>query len=85
MPTRDNLSQLESLLDATAALIETKRLVDKVEYDIRLLKGRLGMRESQGAEREPTGDHMDVDEPNDGEIIGEDGRAQSVVSTRNKK
>ncbi|KAH0587771.1 hypothetical protein H2248_006528 [Termitomyces sp. 'cryptogamus'] len=85
MPTRDNIMQLESLLDATAALIETKRLVDKVEYDIRLLKGRLGMRESQGAESQPTGDHMDVDEPNDGEVIGEDGRAQSVVSTRSRK
>ncbi|KAG6903468.1 hypothetical protein C0995_005491 [Termitomyces sp. Mi166 len=85
MPTRDNIMQLESLLDATAALIETKRLVDKVEYDIRILKSRLGMRESQGAESQPTGDHMDVDEPNDGEVIGEDGRAQSVVSTRSRK
>ncbi|KAG6869337.1 hypothetical protein C0993_000090 [Termitomyces sp. T159_Od127] len=80
MPTRDNIAQLGSLLEATETLIETKRLVDKFEYDIRLLKGRLGMRESQGAERELTSDHMDVDEQNDGEVIGEDGRAQSIIS-----
>ncbi|KAG6831382.1 hypothetical protein H0H92_010984 [Tricholoma furcatifolium] len=86
MPTRDNLLQLESLLEATAALIETKRLVDKVDYDIRIVKGRLGMRESQDAESRPMGDNMDIDEPNDGaEVIDEDGRAQSVVSTRSRK
>ncbi|KAG6911253.1 hypothetical protein DXG01_003120 [Tephrocybe rancida] len=86
MPTRDNITQLESLLEATTALVETKRVVDKVEYDIRILKGRLGMRESQGAESQPSGDIMDVDEAIDGgEAIGEDGRAQSVVSTRSRK
>lgn len=83
MPTRDNIWQLDSLLEATAALVETKRLVDKVEYDTRILKGRLGMRDSQGVERELTGDHMDVDEPS--EVIGEDGRSQSIVSTRSRK
>ncbi|KAG6854886.1 hypothetical protein C0991_012076 [Blastosporella zonata] len=85
MPTRDNIMQLESLLEATTALVETKRVADKVEYDIRLLKGRLGMRDSQGAEGPPP-DGMDIDESNDGaEMIGEDGRAQSVVSTRSRK
>ncbi|KAG6821560.1 hypothetical protein H0H93_000069 [Arthromyces matolae] len=86
MPTRDNITQLESLLETTAELIETKRLVDKVDYDIRIAKGRLGMRESQGVENQPASEHMDVDEFIDnGEPVNEDGRAQSVVSTRSRK
>lgn len=87
MPTRDNIAQLESLLEATTALVETKRVVDKVEYDIRLLKSRLGMRESQDAEGEAvTADAMEVDEGYDGgEGVGEDGRANSVVSTRSAR
>ncbi|KAF5387728.1 hypothetical protein D9615_000555 [Tricholomella constricta] len=87
MPTRDNIMQLESLLEATTALVETKRVVDKVDYDIRVLKSRLGMRESQGAEGRPGGtEAMDVDEGHDGaEVVGEDGRAQSVLSTRSAR
>ncbi|GLB33978.1 putative SANT/Myb-like domain of DAMP1 [Lyophyllum shimeji] len=87
MPTRDNIMALEALVEATTTLVETKRMVDKVEYDIRILKSRLGMRESQGAEGQPAAtDAMDVDEGNDGgEVVGEDGRAQSVVSTRSRK
>ncbi|KAF8897712.1 hypothetical protein BD779DRAFT_1492188 [Infundibulicybe gibba] len=84
MPTRENCAQLESLLEATTALVETKRVVDKVEYDIRMLKQRLGMRESQEAEADgeaANGDAMDVDEG----AIGEDGRAQSVASTRSAR
>lgn len=76
MPTRENCAQLESLLDATSALVETKKVVDKVEYDIKILKARLGIRGSEGAEE--GGDGMEVDEGGD----GDDGRAQSVVSTR---
>lgn len=89
MPTRDNCAQLESLLEATAALVEIKKVVDKVEQDIRVLKMRLANRDSEGAEDGVgTGDAaptpMDVDEGNDGE--GEDdGRAQSVVSTRSTR
>lgn len=90
MHTRDNIIQLESLLEATAALVETKRVVDKVEFDIRVLKARLGMRESQGVEGDGDtpngGDSMDVDEVNEvSEAVGEDGRAQSVVSTRSAR
>lgn len=85
MPTRENCSQLESLLDATTALIETKKVVDRVEQDARVLKARLGIRESESADR----DHkestpMDVDESKEdknGEGEGED-RAQSVISAR---
>ncbi|KAF8076576.1 hypothetical protein FPV67DRAFT_1471976 [Lyophyllum atratum] len=87
MPTRDNIMQLEALLDATTTLVETKRVTDKVEYDIRIMKSRLGMRESLGVEGQPTvPEAMDVDEGNDGgEAVGEDGRAQSVVSNRSRR
>lgn len=86
MPTRDNCVQLESLLEAATALVETKKVVDKVEQDIRVLKARLGKRESEGAEDsfgtgEAAPTPMDVDE-----VEAEaDGRAQSVVSTRSAR
>lgn len=56
MPTRENCAQLESLLDATSALVETKKVVDKVEQDIRVLNTRLGRRISEPAEADGDGD-----------------------------
>jgi len=89
MPTRENCAQLESLLEAATALVETKKVVDKVEQDIRVMKARLGQRESEGVEdgkgtgyAAPT--PMDVDDGNDAEGDIE-GRAQSVVSTRSTR
>jgi len=85
MPTRENSSQLESVLDATTALIETKKLVDRVEQDIRVLKARLGIRESQSIDREGKGSTpMDIDESKeDKDAEGEiEERAQSIVSAR---
>jgi DNA methyltransferase 1-associated protein 1 len=81
MPTRENCAQLESLLDATTALIETKKVVDRVDQDIRVLKARLGIRESQSADRDPKeSTPMDVDESKD--VRDGEGRAQSIVSAR---
>ncbi|KAL4076153.1 hypothetical protein V8B97DRAFT_2029510 [Scleroderma yunnanense] len=87
MPTRENCTKLESLLELTTALIETKKFVDKVDQDIRVFRARLGLRESEGAEggvEESTS--MDIDESKEGGDAnreGEvDGRAQSVVSTK---
>ena len=65
MPTRENVTQFESLLDATTALIEIKRLVDKADYDIKVSRNRLGVRaKSQSAgDREPrieNDDGMDI-------------------------
>lgn len=85
MPTRENCSQLESLLDATTALIETKKVVDRVEQDIRVLKARLGIRESESADRDgKESTPMNVDESKeDKDVEGDaEGRAQSVVSVR---
>ncbi|KZT36690.1 hypothetical protein SISSUDRAFT_1120791 [Sistotremastrum suecicum HHB10207 ss-3] len=47
MPTRNNLQQQQMLFDATAALIETKRVVDRVDQEIRVLKARLSGRKSE--------------------------------------
>jgi DNA methyltransferase 1-associated protein 1 len=79
MPTRDNILYLESLIDATTALVETKKFVDKMDYDIRVLKGRLGMSDGQG---DGGGDEMAIDDGGDEEPVGDDGRAQSVLSAR---
>ncbi|KAF9481813.1 hypothetical protein BDN70DRAFT_875754 [Pholiota conissans] len=93
MPTRDTTASLEALLDATTALVETKRVVDRVNQEIGVQKLRLGMRErsvSVDGETKTDGDNaMEVDGPNaadgEGETEGEDGRAQSVMSTRSVK
>lgn len=92
MPTRENCAQFEALLEATTALVETKRVVDKVEYDIQVLKGQFGMRTSQPAEGEDGGEGEDVgggDSKTNGDSMelddapeNEDERAQSVVSVR---
>ncbi|KAI0089333.1 hypothetical protein BDY19DRAFT_945299 [Irpex rosettiformis] len=80
MPTRENSAQLESLLEAAGALVETKKQVDRIEQEIRIAQERLG-KSSEGGDDEA----MDVDE-NDGEgEANEDGRAQSVVSTRSSR
>lgn len=78
MPTRENCAQLDNLLEAASALVETKKQVDRIEQEIRVMQERLG-RSSEGGDEEA----MDVDE-NEGEggEANEDGRAQSVVSTR---
>ncbi|XP_006460333.1 hypothetical protein AGABI2DRAFT_220292 [Agaricus bisporus var. bisporus H97] len=81
MPTRDTVAQLDSLLEATMALIEMKRVVDKVDYDIQVLKSQLGMKEEQEGD-DAQGDTMDVDGGMVEGEAGEDGRSQSVVSAR---
>lgn len=80
MPTRENSSHLESLLDATTTLIETKKAVDRVEQDIRVIKARLGISESEGADKESS--PMDVDESKEDKGGEREGRAQSIVSAR---
>jgi DNA methyltransferase 1-associated protein 1 len=51
---------LESLIDATTLLLETKKNVDKVEQDIRVMKAKVLRRDGQlGGEG---GEPMDVDQ-----------------------
>ncbi|KAL6309729.1 hypothetical protein BKA93DRAFT_723410 [Sparassis latifolia] len=87
MPTRENCQQLESLIEAATALVETKKVVDKVDQDIRVMKARLANRQSEGADEEGGGGTpMDVDENEGAEAEGEgEDRAQSVVSTRSTR
>lgn len=83
MPTKDNCQRLENLLEAATALVETKKQVDRIEQEIRMAQERLGQDNAEGdadGEGDGDGDGMDVDEDGDGSP--EDGRAQSVVSTR---
>ena len=83
MPTRENSSQLESLLEATTALIETKKVVDRVEQDIRVLKTRLGISDSENADGDGNeSSPMDVDESREDKDGEGEGRAQSVISAR---
>jgi len=89
MPTRENIAQFESLLDATTALIEIKRLIDKADYDIKVSRNRLGLREkSQVGDGEPkieNDDAMDIDYTQGDDIEEGDGRGESVVSGRSRK
>jgi len=64
IPTRENCVLLESLLDATGALVETKKVVDRVDQEIRVLKGRLGRKASEGVD-------ADADADADGEADAE--------------
>lgn len=88
MPTRENNIQLEGLLEAAAALIETKKLVDKVDMDLRVAKARLGGGGEGGSGEGSVGggdNEMEMDEDAEGEQeegIDGSGRGQSVVSTR---
>lgn len=47
MPTRGNCQLLEQLLDAANALLDIKKVYDKVDQDIRVLQERLAERERQ--------------------------------------
>ncbi|KAI3621491.1 swr1-complex protein 4 [Moniliophthora roreri] len=81
MPTKDNCALLESLLEATTALVETKKMIDRVDYDIKVMQSQLEIRDTEGE----GGDGASVMEGDEGEVIDEDGRAQSVLSTRSAR
>jgi len=78
MPTRDTLVAHEALLEAITSLVETKKVADRVDQEIRTAKMRLGMRESEMPAEAP----MDVDEDGQAPDTPGKGRAHSVVSTR---
>lgn len=90
MPTRENVAQFESLLDATTNLIEIKRLIDKADYDIKVSRNRLGLREKSqsvvdGEPKVENDDAMDIDYTQGDDIEEGDGRGESVVSGRSRK
>ena len=93
IPTRENVAQLDAMLEAMLALLETKRLVEKAEYDIQVLKKRLGLREQSIAGGKGTisgteSVHVDY-APRGGDVAGEtpgeNERSQSVLSVRSAR
>jgi len=93
IPTRENVAQLDATLEAMLALLETKRLVEKAEYDIQVLKKQLGLREQSTADGKGTISGMEsvhVDyAPKGGDVVGETSgeneRSQSVLSVRSAR
>lgn len=87
MPTKENVAQLDGLLEAVTAMVETKKVLDKMDHDIQVVKKQLGMRNEQSdgeGDGEPgvkTEDAMDVDHTQ-AETDGNEGRGHSVVSVR---
>jgi DNA methyltransferase 1-associated protein 1 len=100
MPTRENINHLETLLDATCALIETKKLIDKIDTDIRIFRARIDSRLNPPTEKEASAEAakegdaaaesaMDVDaeDNEDRDAEGEpdeEEKAPSVVSARSR-
>ncbi len=88
MPTEGNVVKLTALVDSAIQLLEVKKVLDKTEYDIKVLKERLGMRESTVVEGDDSASVADgasdivmLDEG----AVDELGRSQSVVSTRSTR
>lgn len=84
MPTKDNCALLENLIEATSSLVEMKKQVDRIDHEIRVAQERLANRNAENGDKDAEGDaEMDVDEEEvGGEVVGSDGRAHSVMSTR---
>ena len=71
MPTRESLLHLESLIEATTLLLETKKNVDRVEQDIRVMKAKVLRRDGQLGGGEGGEVPMDVDQ----EVVADDDEA----------
>lgn len=84
MPTRENVICLEMLLEATTAMVEQKRVVDRVEQEVRTLKVRLGLQVEDEADADAEGEAEPADSTSNIEEVDavDGGRAQSVQSTR---
>ncbi|KAF7291056.1 Myb-like domain-containing protein [Mycena chlorophos] len=86
MPTVANLAHLEGVMEAASNLVETKKVVDRTEFEIQVLRGRLGMQTSapknEDGEPVPVPVPMEVDDAEGEPEQEEGGRGQSVASTR---
>ena len=67
MPTRENLLHLESLIEATTLLLETRKNVDRVENEIRVMKGQMLRDEQLGG-----GDGGEVPMDVDQEVVADE-------------
>ncbi|KAJ4478313.1 hypothetical protein J3R30DRAFT_3657575 [Lentinula aciculospora] len=85
MPTVTNCQLLESVIDAATNLVELKKVLDKVNLDIEILKNRLDLRED-GGDGASVGDAMDIEDRGEtAEPEGENERSQSVMSARSTR
>jgi DNA methyltransferase 1-associated protein 1 len=73
MPTVTNVAKLDELVEATTLLLDIKKAVDRVDYEIGVAKGQLGIDDDR--DNGNNEEAMDVDED-------ADERAQSVASAR---
>ena len=61
MPTRENLQIHESLIEAASSLVETKKVVDKIEMELLVLQEQLKDRQAS-ASPDKKSDNMDEDD-----------------------
>lgn len=71
MPTLENVQLLEQLLNAAVALVETRKVVEKVEQDIRVMKERIALKEGWSI-NEGSGDGQAEEEKNGADAEGQD-------------
>ncbi len=63
MPTRDNLQLHESLIEAASSLVETKKVIDKIDLEILVLQEQLKERqENAGADKKSENMEEDADD-----------------------
>lgn len=93
MPTLENIQHLEQLLNAAVALVDTRKVVERVEQDIRITKERLAAKEGRldgsgdvegekkEAENEDADGSGDDDAEGDEDADGETDRAVSIAAS----
>ena len=95
MPTYDNVQHLDQLLNAAVALVDTRKLVERVEQDIRIYKERIALKEGRAnengdaegetqkkeGEEDADGSGDDDDAEGDEDADGETDRAVSVAAS----
>ena len=84
MPTAENCQQLEQLLVAAGALVDTKKVVDRVDHEISVLRARLAEKEGRVIKEDADGDTemRDAADENDAEDLDADadGETDRAVS-----
>jgi len=81
MPTRENLLHLESLIDATTLLLETKKNVERVEHDIKVMKAKVLRKDGQFGGGDGEDVAMDVDQ----EVVADEDDAGTQSRSARKK
>lgn len=80
MPTKENIQRFESLLDATAVMIDMKKAVDRVDQEIRTQKKLLGMIAGEDSTTPAHGGEMRSGEADSGDQNKEDVKEETSQS-----